>query len=104
MSYGTPPPPPQYGGAPGGAAASGSNSKATWALVTGILSIPCCQILGPVAIVLAQGARKDIAQTGQQGSGLATAGFVLGIIGTVLLVINIILLATGNSYYSNFNN
>ena len=91
------PPPPGYGqpspyGAP---APGGSNKKATWALVTGILGLLCCSPLGVVAIILGRGAQAEIAMTGQQGAGAAKAGVILGIIALVLLVLQIILFTTG---------
>ncbi|MGH9245533.1 MAG: DUF4190 domain-containing protein [Acidimicrobiales bacterium] len=63
-----------------------NNKKATWALITGILSLFCFGIiLGPVAIVLANQAKNEIRASGgtQGGDGLATAGMVLGIIGLI---------------------
>lgn len=98
MSYSAPPPPPsygqpQYGGGPQPPA--GNNTKAIWALVTGILGLLCCSPLGVVAIILGRGAQSEIAQTGQQGAGMAKAGFILGIIALVFLALQIILFATG---------
>jgi len=99
VSYGTPPPPPppEYGayGMPGPGAVPGTNKKAIWSLVTGILGLLCCGIVGVVAIVLAQQAKKEIATNGQSGSGLATAGLVLGVLAVAWMVIGIILTATG---------
>jgi len=97
-SYGsTPPPegsypPPPPGGypppAPGGYGAPlESNKKALWSMILGILSPLCCGvILGPVAIVLSNQAKAEIAATGgvQPGAGQAKAGFILGIIGIVI--------------------
>jgi putative exporter of polyketide antibiotics len=99
MSYDPPPPPPPYGdqpqyGRPYGAP-QGTNSKAVWSLVLGILGILCCSPLGIVALFLGRSAQAEIAQTGQQGAGLAKAGFILGVISIVLLVLSIILFATG---------
>lgn len=100
MSYGTPPPPPPYGspapGQPGQPA--GNNKKAIWALVLGILSIPCCSIFAGIpAIILGKMAQGEIDGSGgtQSGRGMATAGFVLGIVSIVLFILNIILYATG---------
>lgn len=100
MSYGNPPPPPppQYG-APVPGAVPGTNKKAIWSLVTGIVGLLCCGILGVVAIVLGQSAKKEIATTGQGGSGMATAGLVLGVLAIIFMVVQIILTATGNGFY-----
>lgn len=91
------PPPPGYGQQPpyGAPAPGGNNKKATWALVTGILGLICCSPLGIVAIILGRGAQAEIATTGQQGAGLAKAGFILGIVALVFFVIQIIVLASG---------
>ena len=96
-SGGYPPPPPGGGyDAPGGyGAPQGNNTKALWSMITGILGVICCGPLAIVALVLANISRKEIAQTGQGGSGMATAGWWLGIIGIVLWVISFLLYATG---------
>lgn len=104
MSYSEPPPPPYGGPPPGyggpppgyGPQPARTNKKAVWSLVTGILSLLCCGIVfGVIAIILAQSAKKEIAATGQDGAGLATAGMVLGIVGLVLSVLGAILFSTG---------
>ena len=68
-----------------------NDSQATLALVLGIVSVVCCSILGPVAIFIGNASRQRIQASGGTlgGGGLATAGFVLGIIGTVFLVLGI---------------
>ena len=52
-------------------------------------------ILGPVAIYLGITAKREIQESGGRlkGSGMATAGIVLGIIALVTFVLSIILLA-----------
>ena len=102
MSYDAPPPPPppQYGGqAPYGQQPQGTNQKAIWSLVTGIVGLLCCGPVGIAAIIMGRQAQAEIAQTGQQGAGMAKAGFILGIIALVFLVINLILFATGGGLY-----
>lgn len=69
----------------GGRPASG---RATAALVVGIVGIVCCQLAGPVAWYLGNAELRAIA-TGAApaaGEGLAKAGKILGIVGTILLV------------------
>lgn len=100
-SYGSVPPPPQGGGYPppppgGGMPAPGNygmppqqNKKALWSMILGIMSPLCCclgLILGPAAIIVSRQAKTEIAYSrGQQtGESMATAGLVLGIIGTVI--------------------
>jgi hypothetical protein len=100
-----PPPPPGYGGpGPGGYGSGGygpppgNNSKSIWALVLGILGLLCCGFFtGIPAIILGKQAQNEIDGSGgmQSGRGMATAGFVLGIIACIWGVISIILYATG---------
>jgi hypothetical protein len=88
-----PPPPPQYGApAPGGAPAS--HPRATLILVLGILSIPCCGLFtGIPAIILGNNAKKEIAASGgtMGGQGAVNAGYICGIIGTVLSIVGLII-------------
>ena len=103
MSYSEPPPPPpQSGQQPsyGGAPQQGTNSKAIWSLVLGILGVVCCGfITGIPALILGNMARKEIDAGQGTGRGMATAGLVLGIIAVVLGIISLILILTGNFYY-----
>ncbi|HEX5090372.1 MAG TPA: DUF4190 domain-containing protein [Nocardioides sp.] len=92
MSYDSPPPPPPP--PPPYAAAPANHPRATLILVLGILSIPCCGLFtGIPAIILGNTARKEIAASGGTigGQGLVNAGYICGIIGTVLSVVGIII-------------
>lgn len=62
--------------------------RATTALVLGILGLILCQVIAPFAWVIGKRAVDEIdASRGQIGGrGAANAGYVLGIIGTVLLI------------------
>lgn len=95
--YGAPPPPPPGYGGPGyGGAPQGTNKKAIWALVLGILGLLCCGfITGIPALILGNSAKKEIDAGNGSGRGLAQAGFILGIISIVLTVLSIILIAAG---------
>lgn len=122
-SYGapTPPPPPPgtYPAGPYGAPHPGGQppygaygypqprrtpGTAVWALVLGIASIVCCGLFtGIPAIIVGRSAMKEIDRSGgtKDGRGLAQAGFITGIVGTVLgvlaviaIVISIIVAAT----------
>lgn len=100
MSYPPPPPPPDASGGYGygGYAAPRTNQKAIWSLVTGILSLVCCGLLAGVpALILGNMAKKEIDGSGgaQTGRGMAQAGFVLGLIATVLSVLYIVGLTAG---------
>lgn len=77
-----------------------SSGKAVASLVLGIISIPMCLccgligvILGPLAIFFGHQAKQDIAAgTASPGSaGMANAGVICGIIGTVLAGLSLIL-------------
>ena len=105
MSYSEPPPPPPQYGAPQppyGAPAP-NHPRATLILVLGILSIPCCGLFtGIPAIILGRKALREIdGSPGQYGGrGLVNAGYICGIIGTVLSVVGIIIniiVAVGNN-------
>lgn len=77
-------------------------SSAVTALVLGILGIVLCPLLGPIAWVLGRKGEQEIDASGGAvgGRGLATAGKVLGIIGTfliVIVVVGLLLLVAGSS-------
>lgn len=86
-----PPPPPGYQqpgqlpNAPG----------AVPALVMGIISIVLCSFLGPFAIW--QGRKAEaLANSGNYGGGgMAKAGWIMGIVGTVFLALGVLFVALG---------
>ena len=69
------------------------SSKATTSLVTGILGIFCCALLGIWAIIAGNQAQALIAQTGmgQQHATKANIGKILGIVALVLWAIGLVL-------------
>lgn len=82
-----PPPPPSSSNV---TRTAGTNGKAIASLVLGIVGVIIFGIiLGPLAIVFAVLAKKEIARTGQGGNGMATAGLVLGIIAIVLFFVTL---------------
>lgn len=85
--------------APPGAAVAArpEDNLATVALILGILGVLCFPILGPVALFIGNGSRRRIRESGGTlgGEGKATAGFVLGIIGTVFLALAVLLVLLG---------
>ena len=86
-------------------AAPQTNQMAVWAMVTGILSVICCQVLGPVSIVLGLVAMSQIkGNPQQQGSGFAIAGIVLGIISLLLVIIGILVMISIPQALPNFQN
>lgn len=98
MSDLPPPPPPNVRPpAPPGYAATygdpsqpplgprGTNGMAIASLVVGIVWM--CGIGSLLAVIFSRKAKKQISETGEQGDGLATAGFVLGVIGLASVVL-----------------
>ena len=90
-SYGGPPmgaQPQPYGAAP---MFQTEAPEANTALILSILGILCCAIMAPISISYAVKARKAIAMNPSlNGGGKATAALVMGIIGTVILGLNLI--------------
>jgi hypothetical protein len=63
--------------------------QATLAMILGIVGVVVCQIVGPFALVIGKRALNEIDASGGTlgGRGMAQAGFILGIIGTVFLAL-----------------
>jgi hypothetical protein len=63
-------------------AGGGPSSRATTALVLGILGLLCCGLLGIPAIIVGKQEMNNIDQglAPVEGRGLAQAGFILGIV------------------------
>jgi hypothetical protein len=70
----------------------GPSSRATTALVLGILGLLCCGLLGIPAIILGKQEMNLIDQglAPVEGRGLAQAGFILGIVSLVLWVLGML--------------
>ena len=84
------PAPPPHPGSAGGAYPEAS--QATLALILGILSVLVLSILGPFAWWLGGKEKKAIDEGRRDPSnrGQAVAGWVLGIIGTIFLIIGVL--------------
>ena len=69
-------------------------SRAIAALVLGILGIVLCPICAPIAWVIGHAAEQQIDASADRlsGRGLATAGKITGIVGTVLLILYVLFL------------
>lgn len=95
----TPPPPSATNQQAGGGSAAPTSSKATTSLVLGILSLVCCGLLAGIpAMIIGRQASREINESKGRigGAGLATAGFITGLIGTVLTsLVLVITLAPG---------
>lgn len=82
-----------------------TNTYATLSLVMSILGFMGFALIGPIlGIVFGQMAKKQIAQSGEDGMGLANAGVILGIIQLVLsllfilgIIVLFIIAAVGSS-------
>src|SRR5690606_23025543 len=66
-----------------------TNNAALTCLVLGALSVPCCSLLGPVAIVFFVKAQGEL-KAGGYSSGsqtLAIVGVILGAVGTLRMIV-----------------
>jgi uncharacterized membrane protein YjgN (DUF898 family) len=68
-----------------------SSTQAITSLVLGILGVICCGLLAPIAWFLGAQETKAIREgrSPVAGEGLAKAGMILGIIGSIILVLSI---------------
>jgi uncharacterized membrane protein YjgN (DUF898 family) len=68
-----------------------SSTQAIVSLVLGILGVVCCGLLAPIAWFLGTQEIKAIREgrSPAAGEGLAKAGMILGIIGSIILVLSI---------------
>jgi len=100
MSY-PPPPPPQFppaGSVPPGYTPYGSGGvrehpAGSTVLTLGILGILCCGFLAPFAWAKGARVRKEMAAepgVTWSNSGSVTAGYVLGVVGTCILILNVV--------------
>ena len=92
LSYGTPPPAdgpqPPYGGQPGP-----THGSAVTALVLGICSVVVCAPLGIPAFIVGKRAEREVqaSQGRLSGEGLAKAGWILGLVAMILMVVGLVL-------------
>lgn len=93
MSYPPPPEQPQYGYQP--QLPPPDHPRAMTAMILGILGLVLCQLVGPFAWKIGGQAMREIDASGGQlgGRGLAQAGYILGIVATVLLIVAVALFA-----------
>jgi hypothetical protein len=97
---------PPLGGSPIAIAPVQKTSQmAVWALISGIFSLLCCQILAPVSIVLGAVAISHIKNNPQQrGHGLAVGGIVLGVLALLIAIAFAVLFFAYPSMWQNFQN
>jgi hypothetical protein len=97
--YQPPPAPPGYPGYPGYPSGNQgyvpNHPQATTALVLGILGVALCGLLAPAAFVLGRRAIREIDASGGAlgGRGSAQAGWILGLVGTIVVVASVLLVA-----------
>lgn len=103
--YGAPIPPPQggpgYVGGPGGYGQQGyggpqlGTTNPTMLIVMGVLGIFCCNILAPITWVMSNNAMNTInaGQAPEFERGNVNVGRILGIVGTVLLIVGVLFYA-----------
>ena len=89
--YGAEPYPPTHGQQYYGTASRPNNTMAIVSLIAGIAGLTVVPFIASVvAVITGHMARRQIAETGDEGGGLATAGLVMGWIGVVLGVLLIV--------------
>lgn len=83
-----PPPQPNYGYMPPPPPPMPPSGTAV--LVVGILSIVCCNILGPVAWIMGSNYEARCRSMGMEPDGAGSAGKIIGIIMTILLILSVV--------------
>ena len=72
-------------------AAPPTNQKALISMILGIVGLTIVPILASIpAVILGHMSRKEIARTGESGGGMATAGLIMGYIGSIGYIIAIV--------------
>jgi len=66
------------------------HSKATVIFVLGLLGVITCPLMGPFALLMGNKYKAECAEAGEPMEGMGTAGWVMGIVGTVLLVVQVV--------------
>lgn len=67
-----------------------NDSEATTIFVFGLLGLLACQLFGPVAWIKGHNYRKTMMMMGAPVPGLATAGWILGIVSTAILGLSLL--------------
>jgi len=80
----------------------GTNQMAVWAMVLGILAVLCCQILGPVAIVLGAVSLSQLKSHPElKGRGFAITGIVLGVVSLLMVIVAIVVFIATPDFLQN---
>lgn len=74
-----------------------TNKRARNSLILGIVAFFCLGVvLGPAAVIEGVKARREIANSAEEGDGMALAGIICGAIAAVLSVVWLIYLTSGS--------
>jgi hypothetical protein len=80
----------------------GTSQMAVWGMVLGILAVLCCQVLGPVAIVLGAVSLSQMKSRPElKGRGFAITGIALGIVSLLMVVVLVLLLIFTPDLFQN---
>lgn len=95
--YGVNPYQSSYGGVSPYGVAPVPHPRATVAMILGIVGLVICPFVGIAGLVLGNSARKEIDAEPQRytGRGMATAGFVLGILSVIYSVFIVLVVVLG---------
>ena len=66
--------------------------NATIIFVLGLLGLLVCGILGIIAFFMGRGYKQQVAQGLVKSNGLADAGYILGIVSFIILIIQVIVI------------
>lgn len=91
---GRPQPEPGGGGAgrPNPRVMASLASKAQMAMIFGILGFVICQLFAPFAFFMGKEVNERLRAMGESENGMATAGYWLGLIGSIILGLAILLI------------
>ena len=87
---------------PGATAASTKdpeNGQAIIALVFGVVGVMGCQIMAPIALFLGWAYMRDARNRGYEPDPLGMVGMILGAVGTLLFVIQMVVFGGGCTLY-----
>jgi thiol:disulfide interchange protein len=82
-----------------------NSQMAVWAMITGILSVLCCGLLGPIAIVLGVVALSHLKNNPHvKGRGMAIAGIALGIVALIIAILGILVIVLNPTFMQSLQN
>jgi len=88
-----PPPPPQYG--PPAPQELAEHPNAVAIFVLGLLSLLTCAPLGFVAWIMGSSARAQVRAGYYRDTGLLTAGYIMGVVASLLMLIPLAIIVVG---------